>query len=543
MFSNRKESYRAAVYIRLSKDDGDKLESNSVANQRAFIASFLAKKPDIVICSERIDDGYSGVSFDRPAVKAMLEDIKAGTIDCVVVKDLSRFGRNYIEAGRYIEQVFPFLDVRFIAINDGYDSASQHSQTDSMLIPFKNLINDAYSRDISMKVRSGIATRCKQGDYIGAFPLYGYFRSKEDKHRLEVDEFAAMTVRDIFKWKLSGMSNQRIADRLNTMGILSPLEYKNLLGWKFSTSFKLQPVAAWSAAAVARILRNAMYTGTMIQGKESTPNYKIKKRFRKPPSAWIVVENTHEAIVEKADFDLVQRLMCADTRTAPESEQLYLFSGLLTCGNCNHSMIRKPVKSHGRTYIYYVCRTQKTDKSKCDSPCRIAEANLTQGILSVLQIHVRMIDTEQHRLVAMDALCSKQTELQKVDLRIQSKREEHAYCQARVLDLYEDYKKGIVSKENYIAWKGIYEENGRQMAMALDILKEEKSVLLKSRQQRDACGQQLAFSELTRLALATMVERIVVVDKNTLQVHFTFQSELVDVLERAEAGAKERMRT
>ena len=551
--SDNKKIYNAAIYIRLSRDDGDKkddsdkTESNSVSNQRTLIESFLKNKPEIVICSERVDDGYSGVSFDRPAVRAMLEDIKAGIIDCVVVKDLSRFGRNYIETGRYIEQVFPFMGVRFIAINDGFDSANQQSQADGMIIPFKNLINDAYSRDISIKVRSGLGIRCKQGDYIGAFPLYGYLRSEEDKHKLEIDDFAAMTIRDIFKWKIEGMNNQRIAQRLNAMGILSPLEYKRMLGWKFSTSFKLQPVAKWTAVAVARILKNEIYTGTMIQGKESSPNYKIKKKFRKPPSEWIIVVDTHEAIIPKDEFDLVQRLMSADTRTAPGSDGLHLFSGMLECGVCHNSMIRRPVKSGGKTYIYHVCRTQKADKEKCSNKCRITETKLMDCVLQMIQKQIRIVCVIDEIMAYIDTLPLKQAEVQKVDLRIKRKQEEYAHCQKLIFELYEDYKRGIVSKDNYFAWKANYEENCEQVAEAMKALEEELSNLLKNRAEQskwiDEFKKYKGIRKLTRPALVTMVEKIVVVDKNTLQIHFTFKNECESVLSLIETTAKMNMLT
>lgn len=530
---DNKKRYNTAIYIRLSKDDGDKMESNSISNQRTLIESFIKNKPEIVVCSERVDDGYSGVSFDRPAVKAMLDDVKKGIIDCVIVKDLSRFGRNYIETGRYIEQVFPFIGVRFIAINDGFDSANQQSQADGLIIPFKNLINDAYSRDISIKVRSGLNIRCKQGDYIGAFPLYGYLRSEKDKHKLEIDDFAAMTIRDIFKWKIEGMSNQRIAQRLNAMGTLSPLEYKRMLGWAFSTSFKLQPVAQWSAATVARILKNEIYTGTMIQGKESTPNYKIKKRFCRPPSEWIVVADTHEAIISKDDFALMERLTAADTRTAPKSDNLHLFSGMLQCGICHHSMIRKPVKSGGKTYIYYICRTQKENKDKCSNKCRISEAQLIKCVLKMIQEQIRIASEMVEILTYIETLPLKQDEVKKVDLRIQKKQEEYDRCQKLIFELYEDYKKGIVSKENYFAWKGNYEDNSNQIAQAIKVLEEELSNLLKNRAEQnkwiDEFKKQKEIRELTRPALVTLVEKIVVLDKNTLQIHFAFRNEYISI--------------
>ena len=521
------KKYKAAIYIRVSKDDGDKMESNSISNQRTLIRSYLENKPDIEICSERVDDGYSGVSFDRPAVKAMLSDIRDGSVNCVIVKDLSRFGRNYIETGRYIEQLFPFMGVRFIAINDGFDSACKQSQADDMIIPFKNLINDAYSRDISVKVRSGQNIRRLRGDYIGAFPLYGYFRSEENKYKLEIDHFAAMTIRDIFRWKIQGMSNQGIAKRLNTMGILSPLEYKRMLGWAYSTSFQLQPVAKWSAASVMRILKNEIYTGTMIQGKESSPNYKVKKRFKKPQTEWIKVADTHEAIISKDDFFLVKRLLAADTRTSPHNDDLHLFSGLLKCGDCNHGMVRRPVKSGGKTYVYYMCRTLKEDKNKCSGKCRIDEIRLTACVLKILQKQIQTSCDMNEIMDYINSLPLKQVDVKKADLRIEKKQEEYSRCQKLLIELYEDYKKGIVNRENYVAWKSNYEENCRLIEEAVQLLKQERWNLINNYELQNRWIEEFKknnnIQELSRPLLASLIEKIDVMDKNNIKVYFTFR--------------------
>lgn len=537
----KEKIYNTAIYIRLSKDDGDKMESNSIGNQRELILSFLRNKPEIIICSERVDDGYSGVSFDRPAMKEMLSDIKAGRINCVVVKDLSRFGRNYIETGRYIEQVFPFMGVRFIAINDGFDSVAAQSQADGMIIPFKNLINDAYSRDISIKVRSQISIRYKRGDYIGAFPVYGYFRCVTDKHKLEIDEFAASTIRDIFKWKVEGVSNQKIACRLNEMGILSPLEYKNTLGWAFSTSFKLGAMAKWSAQSVGRILKNEIYTGTMIQGKESSPNYKVKKKFKKPQSEWVVVENTHEPIVSKEEFALVNRLMSTDTRTSPTSDELYIFSGMMKCGQCGKSMIRRPVKSNGKTYIYYICRTQKMDKEKCSNKDRISEKHLLDCTLTMLQKQIHIVCVAEEILEYIDTLPLQQIEVQKADQRLQKKHKEYEEYQELIMGLYEDYKKGLLSKDNYLHMKKSYEKISDDILKSIGILELEISELVENRLSHSRWIEEFKqfknITVLTRTVLAVLVEKIVIINKTTIQIHFAFKNEFESALRLIEAIA------
>ena len=211
--------WNATLYLRLSRDDGDKEESNSITGQRELLRDFIRTRPELREYAVRIDDGFTGSNFDRPSFKKMLEDVKAGCTNCIIVKDLSRFGRNYLDAGEYIEKIFPFLGVRFIAVNDNYDSFGGKNASDELVIPFKNLINEAYCRDISVKVRTQLEVKRKSGQYIDVFAVYGYLKDEADKNHLIVDEYAADIVRDIFSWKLEGMSPQDIASRLNHNGV------------------------------------------------------------------------------------------------------------------------------------------------------------------------------------------------------------------------------------------------------------------------------------------------------------------------------------
>ena len=215
MFFQENGQYRCAVYLRLSRSDGDQQESNSIKNQRALLNDYLGKHPELHKVDEYVDDGYSGTNFERPDFKRMIQDIENRKINCIIVKDLSRFGRNYIETGRYLERIFPFMGVRFIAINDHYDSAEENDDKGRILIPFNNLINDTYCRDISMRVRSHLDVKRKEGQFIGSFAGYGYQKDPKDKNHLIIDEYAAGIVQEIFKQKLNGMSSQRIASHLN----------------------------------------------------------------------------------------------------------------------------------------------------------------------------------------------------------------------------------------------------------------------------------------------------------------------------------------
>ena len=537
-----KKIYQAVLYIRLSKEDGDKAESNSVSNQRDLIYSFLKDKKDIQVCDEKVDDGYSGVGFDRPALISMLEDVKQGKINCIIVKDLSRFGRNYIETGRYIQQIFPFMGVRFIAINDRYDSENIDSQTDNIILPFKNLMNDSYSRDISIKVRSQIEVRQKRGDYIGSFPVYGYFRDQEQKGKLVIDSAAAEVVRDIFDMRIKGYNNRRIADYLNEHGIPSPMEYKMLLHWRYTTSFKLKPQAKWSPMAVERVLKNEIYTGVMVQGKEKTLNYKVKKRIKVDKKEWIRVEDTHEAIISKEDFNIVQKLMLRDTRTAPDGTQLYLFSGLLRCGDCGGNMVRKKIRSAGGEYCYYICSNNKNDKSVCSSH-RIREDVLSKVVLEMIRTHFSLISTMDELNGIIAKLPLQELEVQKKCRQLEERRKELIRYQKLKISVYEDYKEALLTKKEYLEMKEDYEVSCRQLEEAIETLESEVSSLVKESRLHSPWIERLkergTISELDRGLLAMTVEEIIVMDSEHIKVHFKYRDEFEIVLQVLEAAMAE----
>ena len=303
MFFQENGQYRCAVYLRLSRSDGDQQESNSIKNQRALLNDYLGKHPELHKVDEYVDDGYSGTNFERPDFKRMMQDIENRKINCIIVKDLSRFGRNYIETGRYLERIFPFMGVRFIAINDHYDSAEENDDKGRILIPFNNLINDTYCRDISMRVRSHLDVKRKEGQFIGSFAGYGYQKDPKDKNHLIIDEYAAGIVQEIFKQKLNGMSSQRIASHLNKLGVLPPNEYKRANGFNYTCGFQAGLNQKWTVVSVNRILKNESYTGTLIQGKRRKINYKVKKSHDVGSENWIRVEDSRKTKLGRVEWN------------------------------------------------------------------------------------------------------------------------------------------------------------------------------------------------------------------------------------------------
>lgn len=368
------KKYYAGVYKRLSKEDKadnknyNKNESNSITNQGEIIRQFIQAYPQISIVKEYTDDGFSGVDFNRPAFLKMLEDIKEGIINCIIVKDLSRLGRNYIETGRYIEEIFPMLGVRFISIAENYDSEKNVKENNQILIPFLNLINDIYCRDISLKVRSSLEMKQKKGEFTGSFAPLGYKKDSKDNNHLIIDANSAKLIKRIYKLSLEGLSCDAISRLFNEENIPSPAYYKQLNGEKYSCGFQKSSQPLWSANAVRRILKNRIYIGTMQQGKTYSINYKLKKRIQRNENAWSCIENTHKPLISKEEFDIVQKNLKTDTRTAPSEKTIYPFSGILICAKCKATLIRRKKKVKDRQYVYYGCY-DKNKKIRCKNIC------------------------------------------------------------------------------------------------------------------------------------------------------------------------------
>lgn len=532
--------YHAAIYVRLSKEDGSKEESDSIVNQKELIRAYLEDKPDIEVCGEWADDGYSGADFERPNFRRMIREIEAGRIDCVVVKDLSRFGRNFVEAGRYIDQIFPAMGVRFIAVNDCFDSANGRTSSDRILIPFKNLINDAYCRDISVKVRSQLETKRRKGDFIGSFVVYGYLKDPADHHKLVVDEYAAGVVKDIFKWKLEGVSQQRIADRLNDRGELSPMEYKRFCGVRYQSGFQVNAKAKWTAVTVGRILRNEIYIGTMVQGKRTTPNHKVKKTILKPSEEWVRVERSHEPIVDKEDFLAVGRLLLQDTRVAPKEDAVYLLSGLVFCGDCGQNMVRNSVCRNGKVYVYYMCGNNRTN-GRCSSH-RVNSGQLEQSVFLALQQQIAQTADMEQVLAYMDTLPYHQAEVEKADRQLLKKQQETEKYTRLKTSLYESLMDGIVDKGEYLELKSLYDGKLQEAKSAMAKLREEMESLLQNRTGGTGWMEQFKkhrnLPELTRHAAVTLIDRIDVCEDCRIQIRFKYQDSYERVLSLIESVGK-----
>ena len=533
----KKIMYHAAIYLRLSRDDEDidgsaKRESDSISSQRELARSFVREQPDMELFDIYIDDGYSGANFDRPDFKRMMADIENGNVNCVVVKDLSRFGRDYIEAGRFIQKTFPAFSVRFIAITDHYDSLTADQSTTSLVIPVKNFVNDSYCQDISEKVKSHQRVKREKGKFIGAFAVYGYQKDHEDKNKLVIDEYAAKIVKNIFTWKLDGMSNLAIANRLNENGIFSPLEYKKSHGEHYSTGFQAGIVSKWSAVAVKRILTNEIYTGMMVQGKREKVNYKVDKILEKPESEWFKVEGTHEAIISKEDYQNVQRLLKVDTRAGKGKEKAHMFSGLLFCGDCKEPMVRRINRYKGTEKIYYICSTR--NRSEGCSRHSISEADLKKVVFRIIQSQIELlIDVNRQ----MQYLQTKEMNFEDVvgfDKEITRLRnEQEKYLELRA-GLYEDLKTGIITQTDFKNFSKIYEKQYIETEKALtrqeDMLKKLFYNGVQSGVKLERLKETMQITTLDRDTLLAFVDRIEVYEEKKVSVQFCYQEEMEKML-------------
>lgn len=540
-----KKVYHASIYLRLSKEDGDvtagsKNESNSISNQKSLIMDYLKDKHDIQVVSIQEDDGYSGVDFNRPSFQLMLEDVKKGIIDCIIVKDLSRFGRNYIEVGRYLEKLFPMLGVRFIAVNDNYDSLNVDTAHD-IVMPFKNLINDSYCRDLSVKIRSHLAVKRKNGEFIGAFACYGYLKDPENKNHLVIDTYAGPVVQDIFRMKINGYSQYKIADTLNEQGILSPMEYKRSIGVRFETSFKVNPKALWSAKAVSRILTNEVYTGVLVQGKQTTPNHKVKVRQAVEEKDWIRVENAHAPLIDPCLFEIVQALLDKDTRTSPKEDSVFPLSGLLYCGDCGQPMVRKTttysLKGAGdfskQKYSYFVCQGQSKEKG-C-SWHRIREKELLDAVLQAVNHHVKSVLDTSKALKDIDTAPSVQLLIQKYENHIEKKETELQKAEKLKVGIYEDLKDGLLDKTEYRKLKQEFDSRIEAVSEAIKNLRQEIFALRENHSQHYAWMEYFKefgeLQELTRWATAITINRILVFEDNRIKIVFNFEDAFMQAQE------------
>lgn len=530
-----------ALYLRLSKEDGDLIdESNSITNQRLILRKFVEQRPEFdgYEIKEYIDDGFSGKNFQRPGIQELLEDVKSGKVFVIIVKDFSRFGRNHIEVGNYIEKIFPLLDVRFIAVNNSFDSINYKGTTPDMDVAFENLMYDYFSEENSVKIRNDLMGMRKRGNYLATFAAFGYKKSPSNHNRIIIDEEAAAIVRMIFEKYVECGIKAEVARYLNQKGIPTPQIYAMKNGstyqWKYQGEKKL-----WNGSIIGRILKNELYIGNTIFHKKETAEVGSRKTKCLPKDEWKVCEGTHEPIISKELFELVnsKEFGKQGTTNLIEKEDRELLDktvycegekrrrgskdspikGLVKCGGCRHNMQRR-----SRLNVSYYCRYYYEVKSKECCPENIKETELLEIVLSAIR-HQAMLAGEADRL----------QELYKQQLRyhIKTSEEEERQLQEKIqgltdknFTLYESYAKGEINVDKFMQQKEsnnklieTYKTELRICQSEETELPDEKSCPLNLFQGKEN------LTDLTKELVRQLIDAIYVYGGNRVEVVFKFQ--------------------
>ena len=528
--------YNAVMYLRLSKEDGDKAESYSISNQRDLIKQYLIGHPEIKLVCEKVDDGYTGTNFDRTGFKEMISLIEKGKINCVIVKDLSRFARNYIGSGYYLQTYFPTHNIRFIAINDNIDSINDSEANNQLIMSIKNVINDSYVRDISVKIRSQFEIKRKKGEYIGAFVVYGYKKSSDDKHKLEIDENAAEIVKNIFNLKIEGLSASAISRKLNLLNVPSPAEYKKLSGVNYSANLQKKHISLWSAKAVLRILKNEIYTGVLIQGKYTTPNYRIKKRIEREKDEWSIKEEAHEAVISKQIFNTVQNLLKQDTVTVTTKKTPYLFSGFLYCADCQNSMVRRKVNDKYGIYVYYTCSYNRLGLG-CSSHS-IREDVVSEAVKNAISVYCRSVGGICDTLKGADADIIEQERIQSIENAIFAKKEKIKDLKTTLSVIEKRFSDNKYDADSYNQLKEDISSEIAYIENEIVILDNEKKEVNSNINCHIAWLEEFnnlgEIKELNRTLLANIIEKIYIHEDKSIVIKFRYSDEYKKLLNLCE---------
>lgn len=516
----REGMFYVAVYIRLSREDGDKEESDSVGNQKKLLTEYVAQREDFILHDLYVDDGYSGTNFDRPDFHRMLEDMKAGKVNCVVVKDLSRFGRDYIETGRYLERYFPELGVRFISVTDGIDS---RKQAYDMLLPIKNIFNEQYARDISKKIQATVKSKQRAGEFIGAFASYGYRKSPANKNKLIVDEYAAGVVRRIFSLYIQGYGKQRIAKLLNAEGILCPSEYKRVNGENYRNSNCLGSTTYWSYSTVNSILHREMYVGNMVQGTKHQPMRSRQKKM--PKEDWIIVKNTHEPIVDRATWEKAQSLLKKRSRELDLETNKNVFAGFVKCGDCGRAMVKSAWRraDGSKTYCLYCGTYKRNGKGYC-TPHMIPVSVLEDIVLGDLKTLIKEIGDlgELVRARGFGVLEAKKTAFAQLD-KVKAELERIRRFKKSI---YEDYRDGVLAREEFLSYREDYLRKEKLYSRQVEALEErKKEEMTEDVFQRPWLKKLLEQKEveaLDREIVTEMIDEIKIYENHRIKITYNF---------------------
>ena len=541
--SSETKGYKTALYVRLSREDERKIESETVENQIELLKDYIGKDPSLVLVDEYVDRHVTGTKFDRPEFNRMIADIRGGRINCVVVKDLSRLGRNYLEAGDYIEKIFPFFGVRFIAVTDNYDSLTSNPTEDGLVVPLKNLINEAYAKDISKKISTSYENKFKQGIFLATTAAYGYKKDPDDPHMVLIDEDVKDIVIRIFRDYVGGKSLALIARELNAECVLAPSLY-----WQTKDVIHVDKYTnLWEGKQVRRILQNPIYIGDVRIGKTHKCYYKGITKAQNREGFY--VENHHEAIIDRKTFDLAQEKLSAKRKEyfsvsgkndGIRNKKPDFFQGYFYCGHCGNkmNMYRKTVKlvSGVGHYSTYVCRRSATYGAE-DPAKNVKAEDLEAMVLELIKQHIALYVDARDRVRKLN----KKSEAIGMKAELERKL---SVCGSRkdkvnelILNVYEDFRDGLLSEDEYLKMKAEYfaeiEKLDADMAELEGAIETYSPSYAGDGDMPDVFSKYIGVEKLSRNVVEAFIKKITCYDKETFEVEYTFEDKLQELIDLA----------
>lgn len=509
---------RVAIYLRLSREDEAKFnESASITNQRSYITDY-AENLGFKVLKEYIDDGFSGTNFDRPAFKQMIDDINDGIINTVITKDMSRLGRDYIEAGYYIEKFFPENNVRYIAINDNIDTFLDSSGNE--MLPFKSVINDMYAKDISKKVKSSLTIKKKQGLFVGTHAPYGYKKDPENKYHLVIDPEASKVVKMMFDLFLEGKGLTAIARILTDKKIERPSVHK-----KMNIDYPLHTISLWSPTTIHDILINRVYCGDMVQGRRKKVNYKSKKVVYTDEQDWIIVENTHEPIIDRKLHDTVLAIYRKNRQKWETSNpRNILLQGLLFCKECKYTLGICSSANPERNYT--ICNHYRRigKKSSCTTHCMRYETIENAVLKEVRNLCDKYLDTSDFENIIKDSV-KKNTKLKELNQSLTEVRSNILLLERNIEDMYADKLNGTITKqifEKFLTKKNneleICKNEEIRLQTEITSYKEEKINL--DTDYSAIIKEYISFEKPQKNLLASIIDRVEVDKDKNIDIYY-----------------------
>ena len=524
--SNQKtKSFRVGLYIRLSREDGDKEESSSVTNQREILKRYVSEQENFFIVKEYVDDGWTGTNFDRPKFKEMIEDIEAGIIDTVITKDLSRLGRERLGVGHYTEIYFPEHNVRYIALLDNIDTYIDSGMND--MAPFKGVINDMYVRDISKKIRSSLTERKKAGNFLGVTAPYGSKKDPNNKFHLVINEKEAEVVKRVFRLYLEGNGLTKIAQILTKDGIPVPGESRNI-----GKTRKTALYSSWKQTTIRRILDNRVYLGELVQFKRRKINYKSKRRITVPEEERYICKGTHEAIIDEESFNAVQNIL-KKNKSFKGTKHDYLFKGLLYCAECgarlNITYSNYALKKYGEYRYTTICYSY----SRLYSDICTRHSNSIPELEEVLIKHIKEVcsryinENLQDELISM-AKKQRQLELKQIsnEKRLKTLEQKIADIGLYIKNLYMDKVKGVVSENDYISLVADFTKDRdnliKEKEELITIINNQKPQIDETAKIEKLAKEFISLEKPTKQLLNELIEKITISENKEINIYFKF---------------------